>query len=158
LLVDLVLRLFVIAIAFVCAAASTAVALFFTLRGPLAAAGRAIGEAGNSIETVESAFDAVLTLVEVFARLAGGVTMTAALATALVAILLAELFRFRSWIYHVLAGGLAMGAAAAVQGFDLDLIDIALPGFAVSLVAAGFVGGAVYWLLAGRRSGLRGLM
>lgn len=156
-LFDTIVRLVIIAIGFAFATMATVIALFFTLRGPIADASRTVGRAGHDLESFEAGFDAVMTLIEVFASLVGGMTQTIVLTVAFLAILAAEFLRIRSWIYHILAGGAAMGAAAAAQGPDLDLLDIALPGFVISLVSAGFVGGAVYWLLAGRRSGIRGL-
>lgn len=153
-IVDVLLRLVVISVGLVFAGAATVVALFFTLRGPIAAAGRAAGDAAAATSDFESSLDAVLALMRIFGAMVGGFTMTTALAVALAAIVVAEVVRVRSWLYYVVGGGVALGAAAAVQGLDLALLDVALPGFAISLVAAGFIGGAVYWFIAGRRAGI----
>ena len=159
-IVDLIFRVIVIAISLICAIAATVVALAFTLQGPIADAGRALSgpttRSGDPIDDLEAAFNGLMNFVDIIAAIASGVTLTAALGAAVIAVLLAELMRIRTWLYHVPAGGVAMAAALAAGGFDLSLAGVALPGFAVSLVAAGFVGGGVYWLLAGRRAGLRG--
>ncbi|MBO0346569.1 translation initiation factor IF-3 [Roseibium limicola] len=74
---------------------------------------------------------------------------------ALVLVALAEVAAIRSFVYHLGAGGLlafalwSIGDVEGVQsGADLSL----RPGTAIAL-AAGFLGGFVYWLLAGRLSG-----
>ena len=154
-IVDLFLRITVIVIAFMVSTAVTAVMVIYTLRGPVAAAGRSAGRAASGMDDLESSLDALLTIFEVIASLVGGFTLTAALVTAVIVIVAGEIMRLRSWMYYVLGGGVAMGLAAAVQGLDFQLIDLALPGFALSLVSSGFVGGGVYWLLAGRRAGIR---
>jgi len=154
-IVDLILRLIVIVTAFMVATMVTAVMVFYTLRGPIASVGRRAGQAVSGVDDLESSMDAVLTLLEVFASLVGGFTLTAALIPAVMIIVLAEIMRLRSWMLYVLGGGVAMGMAAAVQGMDFSLIDLAFPDFTLSLVSSGFVGGGIYWLLAGRRAGIR---
>ena len=64
-----------------------------------------------------------------------------------------EALRIRSWMYYVLAGGAAMAAIpvlASQRGGDLA----ALPAgqYMTIFAAAGFAGGLVYWLLAGRNA------
>jgi len=154
-IIDLILRLIVIVIAFMVATTATAIMVFYTLRGPIASLGREAGRAVSGIDDLETSLDAVLTLLEVFASLVGGFTLTAALIPAVIVIILGEVMRLRSWMLYVLGGGVAMGMAAAVQGFDFELIDLAFPDFTLSLVSSGFVGGGIYWLLAGRRAGIR---
>ena len=76
---------------------------------------------------------------------------------AALAIVLAEAFRWRSLFYHVAVGGLI---AFALWGLgDIGPIpddasggSSLRPGTTVAL-AAGFVAGAIYWLVAGRSSG-----
>ncbi len=74
----------------------------------------------------------------------------AALVPAGIAIVIAELVRLRGLVFHVAAAGgiafLLWTLGSATQSADLR------PGSAVAL-AAGFLGGAVYWLVAGRTSG-----
>ncbi|MES0812957.1 translation initiation factor IF-3 [Roseibium sp. SCPC15] len=74
----------------------------------------------------------------------------AALVPAAVLITVAELVRLRGVIFHVAAGGgvafllWTLGGPAQVEGVR--------PGSSVAL-AAGFLAGFVYWLVAGRTSG-----
>jgi hypothetical protein len=76
---------------------------------------------------------------------------TIAFLPAAIAIILAEAFAWRSVLYYLLVGG-AIGALAvhlAEQSGALDFADRPY----VALLAAGFVGGFVYWLIAGRLAG-----
>jgi hypothetical protein len=66
---------------------------------------------------------------------------------ALVAIIIAEVFRFRSVFYFVIFGG-ALGF-----GFHLLALTALFDQRVLAFPAAGFVGGFVYWLIAGRLSG-----
>lgn len=74
-----------------------------------------------------------------------------AILPAVIAIALAEAFAWRSVLYYFLAGGLI--ALIADQASDL----VIAPGFPgrrlVIMLAAGFVGGFVYWAIAGQRAG-----
>ena len=67
---------------------------------------------------------------------------------ALFAALLGETFRFRSWIYYALAGGLASASGLITLGtesFNQNAVTAA--------IASGLVAGLVYWLIAGRNAG-----
>lgn len=72
---------------------------------------------------------------------------------ALLAIVLAEGFGWRSLLYYLLVGG-TIGLLAD-QSYDIfgwiDLADQQL----VIMLAAGFLGGFTYWLIAGRLAGLQ---
>ena len=103
--------------------------------------------------------DAVAGLVEAApAELAALVVSAAALIGAfaflptLLAIVLAEVFAWRSLVFYLLAG-LAVGFAAVAllvpPERGLGHADARL------FLAAGAVAGAVYWLIAGRRAGVR---
>jgi hypothetical protein len=94
----------------------------------------------------------------------GGVTasMLGAMAflPGVVLILVSEIFSIRSFLFHVGAGGL-LGLAAT---FRLDRMhdrmsagDVTFGADVTLLVAGGFVGGFVYWLIAGRMAGLKPL-
>lgn len=78
-------------------------------------------------------------------------TGAVAILPAVIAIVLAEAFAWRSVLYYFLAGGLI--ALIADQASDL----VIAPGFPgrrmVIMLAAGFVGGFVYWVIAGQRAG-----
>lgn len=76
---------------------------------------------------------------------------TIAFLPAAIAIILAESFGWRSAVYYLLVGGL-IGATAIHLTAQSDLFDFAEhPN--VALLAAGFVGGFVYWIIAGRLAG-----
>lgn len=95
-----------------------------------------------------------------FAVIATGLVSSAligalAFVPACLAIVLAESFRWRSAVYHIAIGGLI---AFAIWGLSEPGTEIAngasalRPGTTIAL-AAGFVAGAIYWLVAGRLSG-----
>lgn len=69
---------------------------------------------------------------------------------ALLAVIAGEILGIRSWIYYVLAGG----ASLAVIPFMAGQPEAGPPAAAYTTLfaAAGFAGGFVYWLLAGRRA------
>ena len=82
-------------------------------------------------------------------------TVTPALTVlpALVAVVIGEVLRLRSWMYYVLAGGAALAVVpllAAPEGADLT--EIAVSPYMTIFAAAGFAGGLIYWLLAGARA------
>ncbi len=83
-----------------------------------------------------------LTVMLLFAPLMG--------APAIVAVLIAEMFSIRSWIYHA-----AVGAGSALMPWSLAPSSFDGPVFtAPEILAAGCVGGLTHWLIAGRKSGL----
>ena len=72
---------------------------------------------------------------------------------AFVIIILAELFRWRSVFFYLIASaliGLAVGLASA------DQMEAQRENAAALLAAVGAVGGFVYWLIAGRSAGFTG--
>ena len=79
-----------------------------------------------------------------------------ALAPWAVVILVTEVFRLRSALVYLAVGGLlgvmpSLGIAPMMRPLDGDPRNIAI------LVAAGIVGGFVYWLVAGRMAGIDGV-
>jgi hypothetical protein len=80
-----------------------------------------------------------------------------ALLPALAAIVLAEAVRIRSVVYYVVAGvllGLASFYSVDLSDVLENTTDITPVGHGLALaVAAGTVGGLVYWLIAGRKAG-----
>jgi hypothetical protein len=72
---------------------------------------------------------------------------------ALIAVVVGEVLKIRSWMYYVPAGGAALAAIpilAAPQSLELAQV-VGSPAMTV-FAAAGFAGGFVYWLLAGARA------
>jgi hypothetical protein len=67
---------------------------------------------------------------------------------AVIVVVVAELFRWRSVFFYLAVGG-ALGLLASQLNGMLWETD----GNALLLPAAGFVGGCVYWLIAGRLAG-----
>jgi len=78
-------------------------------------------------------------------------TGTIAILPAVLAIALAETFAWRSVLYYFLVGGIVglMADQATNLYGNPDFYDQRT----VVMVAAGFVGGFVYWLIAGRLAG-----
>ena len=79
---------------------------------------------------------------------------------ALVAVIIGEALHIRSWMYYVLADGAALLAVPLLAGATGELavapgdLMVSLPAhqYMTIFAAAGFVGGFVYWLLAGRNA------
>jgi hypothetical protein len=92
------------------------------------------------------AFAAMIGTGLVTASVLGGVAMV----PAFLGIACAELFGLRSFVYHV---GVAGFIAFVMWSFDAGTAEGSLrPGTSIAL-AAGFLGGVIYWLIAGRTSG-----
>jgi hypothetical protein len=71
----------------------------------------------------------------------------------LLAVVVGEVLRIRSWMYYVLAGGLSLAAIPVLAAPDsADLPRILASPYMTIFAAAGFAGGFVYWLLAGSRA------
>jgi hypothetical protein len=71
----------------------------------------------------------------------------------LIAVVVGEVLKIRSWMYYVLAGGAALAVIpilAAPQ--SAELADVLGSHAMTVFAAAGFAGGFVYWLLAGARA------
>lgn len=70
---------------------------------------------------------------------------------ALAVVLVGEIARIRSWLYYMIGGGLALGLLPILARYGVG-DALVLPPAAVwqVLATAGFAGGIVYWLLAGR--------
>lgn len=81
--------------------------------------------------------------------LASGVTII----PALLVVIAGEVARIRSWLYYMLGGGAALAVIPLLS--RMDRLDAAadLPTLVWQVFAtAGFAGGLVYWVLAGRRA------
>ncbi|MGD9502817.1 MAG: hypothetical protein AB7V40_10075 [Methyloceanibacter sp.] len=72
---------------------------------------------------------------------------------ALIAAVAGEIMHVRSWMYYVLAGGLALAAIPILAAPDTAELSSTLASPTMTIFAtAGFAGGLVYWLLAGARA------
>ena len=72
---------------------------------------------------------------------------------ALVAVVAGEILKVRSWMYYVLAGGLAAAATPVLAAPETAELSAILTSHAMTIFAtAGFAGGFLYWLLAGARA------
>ena len=72
---------------------------------------------------------------------------------ALIAVVAGEIMHVRSWMYYVLAGGLALAAIPILAAPETAELSSILASHAMTIFAtAGFAGGLVYWLLAGARA------
>lgn len=105
---------------------------------------------GQGLATV--GIELLFGLVHGFIGLAGVATVVPALAVVIVG----EVARIRSMLYYVLGGGLAIGllpvlarvGVGGASGSGMANLGQLWPVFAT----AGFAGGLVYWLVAGRRA------
>lgn len=74
---------------------------------------------------------------------------------ALIVVIVGEIARIRSSLYYIIGGGLALALVPVLARFgQAGVITDTLPAAPVWQVfaTAGFLGGWVYWLLAGRRA------
>ena len=72
---------------------------------------------------------------------------------AILAAIIGEVLRVRSWLYYVPAGGAALAVVPLLTGPPpADLPALPPDQYLTIFAAAGFAGGFVYWLLAGRRA------
>ncbi|MDJ0512510.1 MAG: hypothetical protein QNJ62_03585 [Methyloceanibacter sp.] len=61
-----------------------------------------------------------------------------------------EVLRVRSWMYYVLAGGAALAAIPLLAGATAEAQALPASEYMTIFATAGFAGGLIYWLLAGR--------
>ena len=85
---------------------------------------------------------------------AGTVTPALTILPALAAIIAGEVLRIRSWMFYVLAGGASLVAVPLLISSPRadDIQSLPASPYMSIFAAAGFVGGFVYWLLAGARA------
>jgi hypothetical protein len=83
----------------------------------------------------------------------GTVTPALTVLPAAIAAIAGEALRIRSWMYYVLAGGAAMAAIPVLASPRSEQLPPLPAGqYMTIFAAAGFVGGFIYWLLAGRNA------
>ncbi|MDX2307859.1 MAG: hypothetical protein NW216_06460 [Hyphomicrobium sp.] len=135
-------RLILVPLGFALAAAvSLGVALMLGLEKMTAAmAGREGG-----FTTIE----AYIELARSGTALLAGLTILPALAVVIVG----EVARIRSWLYYMLGGGVALGILPILARYGAPDMLAAPPAALWQVLAtAGFAGGLVYWLVAGRNA------
>lgn len=94
-------------------------------------------------ETVDAAFD----VLSEGLRMAAGLSLVPALAV----IIVGEVARLRSWLYYVAGGGLALAILPLLgQLGEVQVLQAPPAALWQTLATAGFSGGFVYWLVAGR--------
>jgi hypothetical protein len=72
---------------------------------------------------------------------------------ALTVVVVGEVARIRSALFYIAGGGIAVATAPLLIEVQRVGVTAGLPAFVWQIFAtAGFCGGAVYWLLAGRRA------
>lgn len=72
---------------------------------------------------------------------------------AVLAVIVGEVLRLRSWIYYVLTGGASLAAIPLLAGASSrDSLSLPASEYMTIFAAAGFAGGFIYWLLAGARA------
>ena len=138
-------RFIIVAIGFILALTTSLIMLVLV-------GGRELGQ--GYVETVN--LDPTFSL---FADIWGVVLFAAALGPALTilpalaAIIIGEVARLRSVVYYTLAGGAALIALPLLY-ITGDGITAAMPNtrYMIIFSASGFVGGFVYWLVAGRQA------
>jgi hypothetical protein len=71
----------------------------------------------------------------------------------LIAVVAGEVLRLRSWMYYVLAGGAALATVPLLASTESSNFAAgASSQYMAIFLTAGFAGGFVYWLLAGRNA------
>lgn len=132
-------RLILIPIAFVLAAAA---ALFVLFTLGLERLTHAFHE-NNSEDLIANAFDFMWQ----GSLVLSGVTILPALAV----VIIGEVARIRSWIYYMVGGGAAMAAMPLIaRVHSVGTADLESAILWQVFATAGFAGGLVYWLFAGR--------
>lgn len=94
-------------------------------------------------EAVVRTFD----IVQQLAALTSGLSIIPALAV----IIIGEVGRIRSWLYYMIGGGIALASAPFLANLSAQEA-LVIPASTVwqVLATAGFAGGLMYWLVAGR--------
>lgn len=153
-LLTLILRLAIILIGYALAALAASAFLVLLIVGPL-------GWAPEEVPWVMTG--SLLVTVPVMALFVAYY----AFAPACIAIVVAEFLGKRDWLSYALAGGLVGAAVVGLSWqkswyvYEADptaphaLVDPALsdPGFILTIVGSGIIGGIAYWFVAGRWAG-----
>jgi hypothetical protein len=76
----------------------------------------------------------------------------ATLVPAVLVVIVGEVARIRSWLYYLIGGGAALAVIPLLSRVDTGTMTYALPALWHVFATAGFAGGFIYWLLAGRNA------
>lgn len=76
----------------------------------------------------------------------------ATLIPALLVVIIGEVARIRSWLYYLVGGGVSLAIIPLLARVDPGTMTYSLPALWHVFATAGFAGGFVYWLLAGRNA------
>jgi hypothetical protein len=98
----------------------------------------------DGTETVDAAFDV--------AWQGWIIASGATLIPALLVVIVGEVARIRSWLYYLIGGGLSLAVIPLFARADPGTMTYSLPAMWHVFATAGFAGGFVYWLLAGRNA------
>jgi len=135
-------RLIVVPLAFLLGAAT---ALFILFSLGMERVTHAVS--GRQVELQE--WDALVDLVKQASALASVATIV----PALLVVIIGEVARIRSSVYYILGGGAALAAMPLLARAGTLSSDLAPIGTIWQVFAtAGFAGGFVYWLIAGRKA------
>lgn len=81
----------------------------------------------------------------------GALIAAVTLLPALIVVIVGEVARIRSWLYYMLGGGLSLGLLPLLAQTQIpDLSSMPPAALWQVLATAGFAGGLVYWVIAGR--------
>lgn len=135
-------RLILVPLAFILAAAA---AVFVAFSLGLERITQAMHGRGPEADSIDALFE----------LLRQGIALTSALTIvpALLVVIIGEVARIRSSLFYIVGGGAALAAVPLLARFG-DAAGFVMPPAAVWQVfaTAGFIGGFVYWLLAGRNA------
>ncbi len=98
----------------------------------------------DEADTISAAYDVIWqgTII------ASGMTLI----PALLVVIVGEVARIRSWLYYLVGGGIALAVIPLLARIDASTMTYSLPALWHVFATAGFAGGFVYWLLAGRNA------
>ncbi len=71
---------------------------------------------------------------------------------ALVVVIVGEIAHIRSWLYYMIGGGVALASMPLLARVGQGAAEMPPAALWQVLATAGFIGGLVYWLVAGRRA------
>lgn len=135
-------RILVVLLGLIAAAGAAAAVLLFLGLERLSAA---LGGPGPEENVIDTMFE--------MARWAPTLFSAATMLPVVAAVILGEVARIRSAAYYVVAGGLALASIPLLARIEqADLAAAAQSTLWQLFATAGFAGGLVYWLLAGRRA------